>query len=112
MVFIIMHFRALLLIGFYFPVSQAADLAVADFCKEPASSYEMCTMHLDQVCAQIDTGVRCFTTPCPSYIKKTFSNPCGMCGYTDRDKILKVTRGSCSQPGQLTDGQEKPNPPN
>lgn len=36
----------------------------------------MCPMMYLPVCGQKDTGIRCVTTPCPSFEKKTYSNLC------------------------------------
>ncbi len=36
----------------------------------------VCTMEFDPVCGTVDTGVRCITEPCPSSVRKTFSNRC------------------------------------
>lgn len=40
---------------------------------------EMCIELYKPVCAQVDTGVRCITTPCPSNKWKTYSNSCKAC---------------------------------
>jgi hypothetical protein len=46
-------------------------------CKEPRST--LCTQEFRPVCAKVDTGVRCVTTPCPSAENKTYSNACTAC---------------------------------
>lgn len=46
-------------------------------CSEPRP--QVCTRDFRPVCGQVDTGVRCVTTPCPSTEKKTFSNACTAC---------------------------------
>jgi hypothetical protein len=35
-----------------------------------------CTLEYAPVCGQIDTGIRCVTTPCDTYVEKTYSNMC------------------------------------
>ena len=35
-----------------------------------------CATQYTPVCGKIDTGVRCITEPCPSFVEKTFSNEC------------------------------------
>jgi len=35
-----------------------------------------CMADYAPVCGQIDTGIRCITTPCPATEEKTFSNSC------------------------------------
>ena len=40
---------------------------------------EMCTRDWRPVCGRRDTGVRCVTTPCPSWETKTYGNACSAC---------------------------------
>ncbi len=46
-------------------------------CKDPRP--QACTREFRPVCSNVDTGVRCVTTPCPSTTKKTSSNACTAC---------------------------------
>jgi hypothetical protein len=38
-----------------------------------------CNLDYKPVCAEVDTGVRCITTPCPSSERKTYSSACKAC---------------------------------
>lgn len=40
---------------------------------------ELCTEQYAPVCATRDSGVRCFTTPCPATEKISYSNACSAC---------------------------------
>ena len=40
---------------------------------------QACTREYRPVCAEVDNGVRCITTPCDSTDKKEFSNGCTAC---------------------------------
>lgn len=40
------------------------------------NGYIICTAITDPICAAVDTGLRCITTPCPSSTHKTFANHC------------------------------------
>ena len=60
-------------------------------CKSPRP--EMCTHQFQPVCAKRDTGVRCFTTPCPSTEKATYGNACSACA--DK-KVIGYIEGVCS----------------
>lgn len=40
---------------------------------------EMCTKEYRPVCAEIDNGVRCITTPCDSTDQRNFGNACMAC---------------------------------
>jgi hypothetical protein len=44
------------------------------------------------VCARVDTGVRCITTPCPSSVLKPYPDACTACGNS---KVDVVFTGSC-----------------
>ena len=46
-------------------------------CKDPRP--EVCTREFRPVCGNVDTGIRCVTTPCPSHEYKTASNACTAC---------------------------------
>jgi hypothetical protein len=38
-----------------------------------------CNLDYKPVCAEVDTGVRCITAPCPSSERKTYSSACKAC---------------------------------
>jgi len=59
-------------------------------CEEPRSP--MCTKEYHPVCASVDTGVRCVTTPCPSMTKKTYGNACTACADA---KVAGYVPGAC-----------------
>lgn len=61
-------------------------------CQEPRP--EMCTMHYDPVCASIDTGVRCVTTPCESTAMKTYGNSCSACSDP---AVIEYHAGVCDE---------------
>ncbi len=46
-------------------------------CESPRKT--MCTREYRPVCAEVDTGIRCITAPCPSSEKKTYSTGCTAC---------------------------------
>jgi hypothetical protein len=46
------------------------------------------------VCAQVDTGIRCITTPCPSTEWKTFGNSCTACAT---EGVLGWKDGACGE---------------
>jgi hypothetical protein len=54
-----------------------------------------CNLDYKPVCADVDTGVRCVTAPCPSTERKTFSSACKAC----RDpKAVAYVAGRCPPP--------------
>ena len=55
---------------------------------------EICTREFRPVCAKVDTGVRCVTTPCPSSENKTYSNTCTAC--TD-PKVYGFWKNACAE---------------
>ncbi|NUQ77386.1 MAG: hypothetical protein HUU21_27940 [Polyangiaceae bacterium] len=62
-------------------------------CSEESRKAEMCTQQYDPVCADVDTGVRCVTAPCPQASeRKTFSNACVAC---QEPKVIGYRKGSC-----------------
>ncbi len=69
----------------------------------PEQRPQVCTMDYRPVCATLDTGVRCITTPCPSSEQKTYSNACTACadsevlGYTP-EKCEPVAEQQSSRP--------------
>lgn len=40
---------------------------------------EVCTKEYRPVCAEVDNGVRCITTPCDSTDQRNFGNACMAC---------------------------------
>lgn len=65
----------------------------------------MCTMQYAPVCGKKDTGVRCVTTPCPSYENKTYGNSCQLAA----DKAEYLYDGECKDEAPTTVAP-KPNP--
>lgn len=58
----------------------------------PEQRGTMCTMQYDPVCASVDTGIRCITTPCPSTEYKTYGNACSACSD---EKVYGYFPGEC-----------------
>ena len=59
-------------------------------CSDPRPT--ACNLDYKPVCAEVDTGVRCITTPCPSSERKTYSSACKAC----RDpKAVAYVSGRC-----------------
>lgn len=54
---------------------------------------DVCTREYRPVCAEVDTGIRCITEPCPSSQWETFSNDCTAC---NKD-VLKYMEGACEE---------------
>lgn len=63
----------------------------ATTCTEPRP--EMCTKDYRPVCATVDTGIRCITTPCPSTEQRTYGNACSACGD---EKVISHVPGECA----------------
>ncbi len=61
-------------------------------CNDPRP--EICTKEFRPVCAKVDTGVRCITTPCPSSENKTYSNACSACSDS---KVHGYWKNACPQ---------------
>jgi hypothetical protein len=62
-------------------------------CSDPRPT--ACNLDYKPVCAEVDTGVRCITAPCPSSERKTFSSACKAC----RDpKAGAYVSGRCPPP--------------
>ncbi|MFH0956950.1 MAG: hypothetical protein V1813_03735 [Candidatus Aenigmatarchaeota archaeon] len=61
-------------------------------CTAEEKAAEACTMEYHAVCAQVDTGIRCITTPCPSTEWKTFGNSCSACAT---ENVLGWKEGAC-----------------
>jgi hypothetical protein len=60
-------------------------------CIEDEQSAEACTLEYDPVCAFVDNGVRCITTPCPSNDAITYGNSCSACA----DNAFSYYQGRC-----------------
>lgn len=67
----------------------AADAPRQD-CAEPRPT--ACNLDYKPVCADVDTGVRCITTPCPSNERKTFGSACKACR---NPKVRAFVSGTC-----------------
>lgn len=64
----------------------------ANFIQCPENRPDVCTQIYQPVCAQVDTGVRCVTTPCPSAEYKTLGNACTACSD---EKVAGYIEGEC-----------------
>jgi hypothetical protein len=62
----------------------------AQVCSNPRP--EICTREYKPVCAVVDTKVRCVKAPCPSTIKKTYSNSCTACSDNN---VYEYSLGVC-----------------
>ena len=60
------------------------DGSAMNTCSTPRP--EACTLQYLPVCATVDTGIRCVTTPCPSTVQKTYGNACSACAGLNRRK--------------------------
>jgi len=65
-------------------------------CTEPRP--KICTREYRPVCARVDTGKRCVTTPCPTIKFKTYGNACSACGSK---KVYGYTPGTCKKQSVL-----------
>ena len=68
--------------------------AVATFVKCKTPRPELCTHQYQPVCANKDTGIRCFKAPCPAVKKVTYGNACSACA--DK-KVYGYTTGACKK---------------
>lgn len=69
---------------------EALPGAPLQSCTDPRPT--ACNLDYKPVCAEVDTGVRCITTPCPSSERKTFGSSCKAC----RDpKVTAYVSGTC-----------------
>lgn len=76
------------------PVSSETSTPTLTRC--PEQRPEVCTFDYRPVCATLDTGVRCVTTPCPSTEQKTYSNACSACA--DK-KVIGYIPDECTTTG-------------
>ena len=74
--------------------NQAKNSTKEIFVACTAPRPEMCTREYMPVCAKRDTGLRCVTTPCPSYENITYSNGCSACSDV---KVLSYRTGECAE---------------
>lgn len=68
----------------------APEQLVETQCQDPRP--EVCTFQYQPVCALVDTGTRCVTTPCPASEWKTMSNACTACSNLD---VMAYREGAC-----------------
>lgn len=72
------------------PIAEDQQPAVRCPQERPAA----CSPDYQPVCGFIDSGIRCTTTPCPSWETHTFANGCSAC--TD-ERVLGFSDGICPQ---------------
>ncbi len=53
----------------------------------------ICTLEYAPVCGEVDNGIRCVTTPCPSTDLKTFGNECQL----NAEKATLLYEGECQE---------------
>lgn len=76
---------------------EEAEAELNGFAKE--KEVALCTLEYNPICGRIDTGIRCITTPCPSYDYETYSNQC----FLDSKDAEFVHDGECGDE-ELDDG--------
>lgn len=59
-------------------------------CRDPRP--QICTREYLPVCAQVDTGKRCVTTPCDSSVQETRASGCSACSDP---KVMGYRKGAC-----------------
>jgi hypothetical protein len=69
-----------------------ADAQALTMC--PEQRPRACTREYRPVCASVDTGIRCITTPCPSAEWKTYGNACDACADP---KVIGHQPGECGE---------------
>lgn len=65
----------------------------ANFIQCEGERPSICTHIYKPVCASVDTGIRCVTTPCPGVEFKTYGNACSACADSAVDGFVE---GECS----------------
>jgi hypothetical protein len=70
------------------PRAEAPDYVA---CRMPRP--EICTREYRPVCARVDTGKRCVTTPCDSSVEETRPTGCTACADP---KVLGYRPGACA----------------
>ena len=61
------------------PAPASASGAAGGYVECVVPRPEMCARDWRPVCGLRDTGMRCVTTPCPSWETKTYGNACAAC---------------------------------
>lgn len=75
----------------------------------PEERAEVCTQIYQPVCASLDTGIRCVTTPCPAETTQTFGNACTACADP---RAFGYSPGECKSGQQSNDAPaDSPNEP-
>lgn len=78
------------------PAAQAISQQhsnASDYIPCPEDQISVCPKAEHPVCADVDTGIRCITTPCPSTEQQTFTNACNAC---ENPKVLGYRDGKCT----------------
>lgn len=82
----------------------------------------LCTLEYAPVCGRVDTGIRCITTPCDTYIEKTYSNNCmleaadaeflyqGECRINNNEP--PIVKEDSEDPEGIDDGDDREYTPN
>lgn len=70
--------------------SNANTPANQSVCSDPRLPF--CTREYRPVCATLDTGIRCVTTPCESTEQRTYSNACTACAD---ESVISHQPGIC-----------------
>ena len=73
------------------PIATAPVVTGQTLCKSPRR--QVCTKIYRPVCANVDTGIRCVTTPCPATTKVTKSNACTACAD---EKVISYVKEACN----------------
>lgn len=89
------------------PIDNNAEKPEWTACPEERA--EVCAQIYQPVCATIDTGIRCVTTPCPSETTQTFGNACTACSDP---RTFGYSPGECKPEQQSSEGPiESPDNP-
>jgi len=75
-------------------------------CTDPRP--EICTMEYNPVCASVDNGIRCITTPCPSTDWKTYATGCTACA--DKN-VYAYKPGACDPEVDNNPADDEPQAP-
>ena len=65
---------------------------------DPENRPQACTREYRPVCAEVDNGVRCVTTPCDSTDQKEFGNGCTACADAKTDGYWPVACAELNGP--------------
>lgn len=66
-------------------------------CSPEQREVDACIEIINEVCARVDTGVRCVTTPCPQAKQVTFANSCFACM---NESVIGYEPGPCESPDE------------